>query len=135
MVGSDRGPPLKSDWAAGDTERAMSSPSDPQPRDIRISWVGYEEMPIVYANQFLMQYQPEGGFVLGIAQATPPALIGDADEIAAQIESLDFVAARTLLRAAVTEHKARELIALLQAGLSKAEEIRQALDPRGGEQS
>lgn len=113
----------------------MPSPSDPQPRDIRISWVGYEETPIVYANQFLLQYQPEGGFVLGIGQATPPALIGDAEEISAQIESLDFVAARTLVRTAITEQKAKELIALLQAGVSKAELIKQALDPRGGEQS
>jgi hypothetical protein len=102
----------------------------PQSLEIPLSWVGYDEVPIAYANQFIIQFQPEAGFVLGIGQATGPALIGSPEQMAEQASQVEFVAVRTLARVAFTEQKLRELIAALQANLANFERARAQLDPR-----
>jgi hypothetical protein len=104
---------------------------DPQALSVPISWVGYDEIPIVYANHFLIQYQPEDSFVIGIGQATMPALIGEPEEISAQAAEIEFIPVRPLSRIALTEDKMKELIAVLSASLTKAETLRQLTDPRG----
>lgn len=131
MVGLDRGPPLNSDRAAGDGLLAMA-PTDPTPLAIPYAWVGYDELPILYANHFLVQYQEERSFVLGIGQGTVPPLIGSPEEIAEQIAHIGFVPIKPLDRIALTEEKVRELLAVLQASLEKADQIRGMIDPRGG---
>lgn len=108
------------------------APDDPQALNVPISWVGYDEIPIVYANQFLIQYQPEGSFVIGIGQSTLPALIGDPGEIAEQAAEIEFVPVRPLSRIVLTEDKMKELIAVLSASSAKADALRQLIDPRGG---
>jgi len=110
------------------------APDDPQPFNVPFSWVGYDELPIVYANQFLIQYQPgESAFVIGVGQSTLPPLIGEGEDLAEQISQIDFVAIRPLSRIALTEDKMRELIAVLSASLAKAESVKQMIDPRGGD--
>lgn len=109
------------------------APTDQPRTEIPISWIGYDDVPVVYANQILLQYQPEGGFVIGIGQSTPPALVGSPESMQAQLDDIEFIPVRTLLRAALTEQKMRELIAVFQAGLDKADQFRQLIDPRGGE--
>ncbi len=104
----------------------------PQSIQLQLAWVGYDETPIVYANQFLIQFQPEGSFVIGIGQATPPALVGTPEQIAAQLAELEFVPVRPLARVAITEAKIRELIQALSANLQNFEHHAQSLDPRGG---
>lgn len=133
MVGRDRGLPLKRDWVAGDNVLPMPEPS-PSNRDIPLSWVGYDELPIAYANQFLVQNQPDGSFLFSVGQVSPPALVGDPANMAAQLEDLEFVAIRPLLRAVLTEATMRELLAVLEASLRKADQRQQTLDPRGGDQ-
>lgn len=130
IVARDRGRPLKRDRAAGDGLLDMA-PTDPTPVKIPYTWVGYDELPILYANQFLVQYQQERSFVLGIGQGTAPPLIGSPEEIAEQIAQIEFVPIKPLLRIALTEEKARELLAVLQASLDKANQIRDLIDPRG----
>jgi hypothetical protein len=68
--------------------RVMDSPDRPPPIDVPLSWVGYDEASVDYANQFLVQYQPENSFVMGIGQSTPPALIGSPEELAEQVHRL-----------------------------------------------
>lgn len=102
----------------------------PQQIDIPLSWVGYDEVPIAYANQFLIQFQPEHGFVLATGQATAPPLIGEPEEIAALVQQIEFIPVRTLSRVAVTEAKLRELIAMLEANLRKFDQARSQIDPR-----
>lgn len=108
--------------------------SNPQNRDIPISWVGHDEVPISYANQFLVQNQAEGSFLLSVGHLSPPALVGNPEQIAAQLEDIEFVPVRPLLRAALTESTMRDLVAVLEASLRKAEQRRETLDPRGGDQ-
>jgi hypothetical protein len=131
-----RGSPLNCDWAAGDAPFAVTPDDHHQPPDsiqLPLSWVGHDDVPIVYANQFLIQYQLEGSFVLGIGQATPPALIGDRAQIEAQVRDIEFIPVRPLSRIALTEDKVKELIAALQASVTNAERVRRMIDPRGGE--
>ncbi|MGH2917354.1 MAG: hypothetical protein ACRDLS_01965 [Solirubrobacteraceae bacterium] len=109
------------------------APDDPHPFNVPFSWVGYDELPIVYANQFLIQYQPgESAFVIGVGQSTLPPLIGEPEEIAEQVAQIEFVPIRPLGRIALTEEKMRELMAVLSASLAKADTVKQMIDPRGG---
>jgi hypothetical protein len=110
----------------------MATPDPNQRFELPVSWVGYDEVPIVYANQFLLQIQPEGSFVMAVGQSTPPALLGTLEEIAAQVSQVEFVPVRTLARVALTEQKARDLVAVLEAALSNSEKLRELIDPRGG---
>lgn len=102
----------------------------PQTLEIPLSWVGFDEVPILYANQFLIQFQPEAGFVIGIGQATGPALIGSPEQVAEQVSQIEFVPVRTLARVALTEMKLRELIAALEANLANFERMQTQFDPR-----
>lgn len=110
------------------------APDRPQSRDVPLAWVGYDETPIIYANQFLIQFQPEGSFVIGVGQSTPPALIGTPEQIEQQAMGIEFVAVRPLTKVAITEDKMRELVAALEANLRNFEKFKQSSDPRGGEQ-
>jgi len=110
------------------------TPHDSQPpeRQVPLSWVGYDEVPIVYANQFLVQHQ-DGQFVVAFGQFTLPALLGSPEELEEQLSEIEFVPVRPLNRFVLPEGKMRELIAVLEASLSKAERFGQPDDPRGDE--
>ena len=99
--------------------------------EVPLSWVGYDDVPIIYANQFLIQFQPEEGFVMAVGQATAPALIGTPEQIAAQAQQIEFVPVRTLARVAMTRPKLAELIAALEANLSTFDRLKAQSDPRG----
>lgn len=106
------------------------APQPPQTLEIPLSWVGFDEVPIAYANQFIIQFQQEEGFVLGIGQATGPAAMGPPEQIAEELSQVEFVPVRTLARVAFTEKKLRELIAALEANLHNFEQARAQWDPR-----
>lgn len=109
----------------------VMSPQPPKRIEIPVSWVGYDETPIVYANQFLIQFQTEGSFVIGVGQATPPVLIGSPAQVEEQAQGVEFVPIRPLARVAITEDKMRELIAALSATMTNFEQMKATLDPRG----
>jgi hypothetical protein len=110
------------------------SPPDPPPNvQVPLSWVGYDEAPIVYANQLLVQFLPEEGFVVGIGQATAPPLTGSPEEIARLLSEIEFIPVRTLLRVALTRPKLGEFIAALEANRDNFDRTKDQLDPRGQE--
>jgi hypothetical protein len=102
----------------------------PQKLDVPLAWVGYDEEQVAFANQFLVQFQPDGSFVLGIGQATAPPLMGTPEEVAQQVAQIEFVPVKTLMRVAMTEAKMRELVAALEANLRNFEQTAQQFDPR-----
>ena len=110
----------------------MSPPDAPQSLEVPLSWVGYDEVPIVYANQFLVQFTPEEGFVLGIGQATAPPMVGTPEQVKAQAEQIEFIPVRVLARIAMTQPKLQELIATLEANARNFERAKAQFDPRGG---
>ncbi|MGI9097687.1 MAG: hypothetical protein ACR2H2_04195 [Solirubrobacteraceae bacterium] len=42
----------------------------PQSIDLPLAWIGYDDVPILFANQLLVQHQQDGSFVIGLGQAT-----------------------------------------------------------------
>ncbi len=106
----------------------------PQAQEVPLSWIDYDETPILFANQFLAQFQAQE-FVIALGQATAPPLIGTAEQIERQAREIEFVPVRTLARIGLTRNRLIELIQALQANLDNHDRAVAAADPRtGGEQ-
>lgn len=103
----------------------------PEEISIPLAWVGLDELPIAYANQFVIQFEPDGSFVLSIGQATAPAILAATPEEAAeQAAQVEFVPVRPLARISCTEAKLRELVAVLEVNLKSFEQNQSQIDPR-----
>ena len=46
------------------------------PIAVQLTWVGTEEIPVVFVNQMLGQVDDRGDIILSFGQMTPPALLG-----------------------------------------------------------
>lgn len=90
----------------------------PQPVQLPLIWIGLDDAPIELANVFQVQVSAQGELLLNVGQAAPPALVGTPEERAAQLQKLGFVQSRTLARLALTPHRVRELINVLQQVLT-----------------
>jgi hypothetical protein len=100
---------------------------------VPVVWAGVEDVPILYANTFISQFDPAatGGFIVTIGQLTPPALIGTPDQVREQAEQVSFVPVRAVARIAMTRSKLDELIALLQLNRDQFDEATRIRgDPR-----
>lgn len=84
---------------------------------VPLSWVGIEDLTILLANQFIIQYT-EDGFFLTVGQVAPPPLLGTPEERKEQATQLTFVPVRPLARFNMTEDGLRQLIGILQENLS-----------------
>jgi hypothetical protein len=102
----------------------------PQQLELPLSWIGYEDVPILYANQVLVQFQAEGAFVIAVGQVTPPALIGTAEQVAAQAAQIEYIPVKTLGRFGLTRAKLQEVISILQVNLDNFDRVQALNDPR-----
>lgn len=93
----------------------------PDPKNVPLTWVGYDELPILFANQILIQHQP-GEFILSFGQATAPPIVGTPEEQVAQAEQIEFVPVRPLIRLGLTPARLREFVATLQVALDRQEQ-------------
>ncbi len=96
--------------------------------ELPLAWVGLDEVPIQFANQFVIQFQPNE-FVISIGQATPPAIVGTPDQIAEQIAEVEFVPVRPIARIGLNRDRIVELLAALQANLGNHDQTLANLDP------
>jgi hypothetical protein len=89
--------------------------NDEEARAVPVVWAGVEDVPILYANTFVCQWDiaTHGGFILTIGQLTPPAIMGTPDEVRQQAEQVSFVPVRAVARVGITRAKLDELIAIL----------------------
>jgi hypothetical protein len=81
-----------------------------------LEWVDFEELPIVFANHFLVQHQPNE-FVVTLGQGTGPPVVGTPEQVREQARGASHVPIRTLARLGLTRHRVVELIEILQANL------------------
>lgn len=90
---------------------------------VPVVWSSPEDVPILYANTFVCQFeQTLDAFILTVGQLTPPALIGaTVEELREQAEQITFVAVKPVARFGLTRARLEELIALLQANLDQLE--------------
>jgi hypothetical protein len=86
--------------------------------DLPLIWAEFDDVPIFFANHFLVQHEPDE-FVLTLGQVSGPPLVGTPDQVRAQLGQIDHVPITTLARVGLTRQRLTELIALLQAELAE----------------
>ena len=92
--------------------------ADSKEEEIRIPtvFIGAEDAPIQFANQFVIQHQQEE-FVLTIAQVVPPILLGTPEEKIEQAKQTAYVPIKVIGRYGMTRPRVEELIKALQDNL------------------
>ena len=81
-----------------------------------ITYLGLEDMPILFANQFVIQHE-KNEFVLTVGQLQPPILLGTPEERKEQAKKLTYVPIRVVARFGLTRQRLAELIEVLQSNL------------------
>jgi hypothetical protein len=84
----------------------------------RLSIEDFDETPILFANHFLVHFQPDE-FVVSVGQVTGLPLVGTPEEMSAQARAFESVPVHTLARVSLTRRRVMELIGLLQARLDE----------------
>lgn len=82
-------------------------------REIPLTWIGAEELPLLWVNRFVGQ-SLQDHMVLTIGQSVDPALIGTPQERIAQLEQIAYVPIRPVARLAFSRARCEELIGILE---------------------
>jgi hypothetical protein len=86
-------------------------------------WVGAEELPVNFVNQFVAVVQPDEIF-LTIGSLVPPAILGDTEEQReAVLRGITYVPVKPVARLGFTPARLREFIKVLQDTLSNYEQL------------
>jgi hypothetical protein len=100
-------------------------------REVLVVWENLDDVPVFLANQFVVQhFQDE--FILTIGQLVPPALLGDEQARAAQLQEIERVTAKPIARIAFTRARLIELVQSLEAHREKYDRIQEARDEEIG---
>ena len=86
-----------------------------------VTYLGLEDVPILFANQFVIQHE-KNEFVLTVGQLQPPILLGSPEERKEQAKKLTYVPIRVVARFGLTRQRLAELIEALQSNLRKYDE-------------
>ena len=113
----------------------VSEPDEPDGIAVPVVWLGVEDVAILYANAFVSQIDAQtlDSLILTVGQMTQPAIHGATqEERRQQVENVAYVPIKPVVRLGLTEARARELIATLQANLDHLEAARKLRpgDPR-----
>ena len=87
---------------------------------IPVIYIGTEDVPILFGNQFVIQYQA-GDHILTVGQFAPPILLGDVEAKREQARELTFVPVRVVARIGFSAARLKELVSLLQGHLARFE--------------
>ena len=85
--------------------------SDPEGKTLPIKWPGVEEVPILFANQILVQHV-ENAFVISFGQLTPPAFLQPPTP--EEVDAIDAVNVKSVARFGVTPDMLLSFIKVLQ---------------------
>ncbi|MBK5232841.1 MAG: hypothetical protein JJE13_07660 [Thermoleophilia bacterium] len=92
-------------------------------RQIPISWVGVEELPLQFANQFIATVDGQTAFV-AIGSLQPPPIIGETiEEIKAQAEAIAFIPVKPIARVALSVDSLNEFARILKETASNMEKV------------
>jgi len=80
---------------------------------VPIAFLGIEDVPVLYANHFIIQHN-QNEFILSVGQLSPPILLGTPEEQAEQARQLSYVPVKIVARLAMTRQRLSELIGILQ---------------------
>jgi len=90
---------------------------------VPIVYVGAEDVPILLANQFIIQHE-QSEFILTLGQMTPPILLGTPEERREQAQKLAYIPVKIVARIAFTRDRLVELIQMLEEHLRKFDKQR-----------
>jgi hypothetical protein len=99
--------------------------TDPQPEDSRevaIVWVGIDEIPVLTANQSVVQIAAQNEFIVAFGHFAPPVLLGTDEQKRQQLEMTTFVPVRPVGRVGMTRQRVEELRDLLSRMLTRHDE-------------
>lgn len=106
---------------------------EPDEIAVPIVWVGVEDTPILFCNQFISQFDNDlQTFLLTFGQMSPPALAGTPEQVREQAEQISFVPVKAVARLSVSPSKMAEIQAALGANVDQFEAARNMRpgDPR-----
>lgn len=86
-----------------------------------VTWPGLEDLPLIYANQFVVSHGAGEIFVY-IGSITPPLILGTPEEQFNQLQAITEVPAKPVARLALSLDRLRELVNLLQDHLKLIEQ-------------
>ncbi len=89
-------------------------------KQIPLVWVGIEDVPILFANQFVSQFQ-ETEFLLTIGQVAPPLILEPMTDEA--LARMGPVPVRPIARFAITPAAFEQLVDVLQRNLEHRRQI------------
>ena len=81
-----------------------------------VTYLGLEDVPILFANQFVIQHE-KNEFVLTVGQLQPPILLGSPEERMEQAKKLTYVPIKVVARFGLTRQRLAELIEAFQSNL------------------
>jgi hypothetical protein len=112
----------------GTSVEEMSMADGPQAFEIQGSWVGSEELPVVFANAFAGIVGPNAVF-LNIGSVVPPNIVGEtAEQVEAQARALTFLPIKPIARIALAPQGLDELIELLENTRENYKNLKKAID-------
>ena len=82
-------------------------------REIPYTWIGTEELPLLWVNRFVGQSLRDH-LVLSIGQSVDPALIGTPEDRMAQLEQVAYIPVRPVARLAFSRSSLQDLIGILE---------------------
>src|SRR5215210_6526288 len=89
---------------------------------IPLAYIGAEDVPILYANNFVLQFERDE-FVLVIAQHTMPIILHGTDEEKREaVRKIPYVPVKVVARVAMSRARTRELRDLLDRQLEQEEQ-------------
>jgi hypothetical protein len=101
------------------------------PVSIPLTWVGAEEIPVLFVNQMLGQVDDRGDVILSLGQVTPPAIVGTPEEQAAQVQRIAYVPVKPVARFTLSRPRVVELVQVLNQLLEIQKRTRDAIRKSG----
>ena len=98
-------------------------PEDAGRFELPIVFTGVEDVPIYFANHFVVQHQGDEFFII-VGQVTPPILLGTVDDQRRQASQLTHVPVNVVARIGMNKHRLTELVKILQENLATRDKER-----------
>jgi hypothetical protein len=90
---------------------------------VPVVWVGADDLPVQFANHFVVTVQP-GEIFLTVGTLVPPAVLGDtAEERKASVEKITYVPVKPIARLGFTPARLKELMKVFEVSLKNLEQL------------
>ncbi len=103
---------------------------EPETFTAQVAWIGADDVPVLFANQFVVQID-RGEVFVTIGQLVPPALLGTEEQRREQAAQIQYIPIKPVARIAMTPNRLTELISVLEITKQNHEQQERHLgDPR-----